>query len=80
MGIVKRKALETKVVQAHQVSRFRVSWGRVVVGMRVHEERENGWAQKGLPKVEDLGSEQTGAQDPKLRARRALIMRVAAYR
>jgi hypothetical protein len=40
MGIVKRKALETKVVKRYQVSRLKLGAGRVVVGRRVDGVKE----------------------------------------
>lgn len=55
MGIVKRKALETKEVQQYQVSRLKLGGGRVVVGKRVDGVSKGRVATKGFVRDERSG-------------------------
>ncbi len=55
MGIVKRKALETKLVQQDQVSRLKLGAGRVVFGRRVDGVREGACGHKGLARGQRSG-------------------------
>jgi hypothetical protein len=71
MGIVKRKALETKLVQQYQVSRLKLGAGRVVVGRRVEGVREGAWATRVFVRGDRSGQRADDGRDPKVRASRA---------
>src|SRR6266481_3397085 len=80
MGIVKRKALGTKLVQQYQVSRLQVGAGRVVVGRRVQGARERACGDQGIWQRSKNWVTSRRGQRPESAGQKSTVVRVAAGR
>jgi len=80
MGIVKMEALETKLVQAHQVSGLKGSAGRTVGGMRVHGEIERRRGHKEVCQRSKIWVASRPGHRPETAGQKSTVMRDAGCR
>ena len=78
MGIVKRKALATEVVQQHQASGLNVGAGKAAVGRRVDGVSESGRGSKGVWQRAKICALNRLWQRPETAGQKSTVMRVAA--